>query len=158
MFQCSKPQVGQRLPLAANLAINFESFVACQWIIWKGECFWCLVFFHRKNTPCISRPPGSFECQEANLGNDGSDSAPLIACQSEERDCYHQQSCDNQPLKGSIALVWIDTEDDLDPISPYQCDHQHNACHSCHARFKPETPSSWIPHWFTLAFRKSVLL
>jgi len=57
-----------------------------------------------------------------------------------------------------VDLGGIDTEDNLDSISPHQSDHEQNARNSCHTRFNPEAPSQWILHWFNLTIRKTVLL
>jgi hypothetical protein len=85
--------------------------------------------------------PGFVKYREGESGNGSTGPAPLIACQNEECNGYNQENSNDEPLKGPIVVIGVDTEDDLNPIIPHLSDHEQNPCDNCHARFKPETPS-----------------
>jgi hypothetical protein len=52
--------------------------------------------------------------------------APFTKRQDEEHGRHNQQGSDDQPLQKPAALIWVNVEDDFDPIIPHECDYKQN--------------------------------
>src|SRR5215208_2359820 len=73
---------------------------------------------------------------------------PLPSREDAQRERQRGGPADYQPLQGTVAMIRVDVEDELQPVAPYQCHHGEQAARA-RQHDLPIEERRQSPHAFT---------
>src|SRR5215471_4837563 len=66
---------------------------------------------------------------------------PLATREDGRTDGDDEKRPHDEPLECAASFVWIDAEDELDPVLPEQGDHKQERADACSGKLEPVAPS-----------------